>query len=35
MNEKIGTHIEEVHTVSVPVSDVDRALEFYARQARL
>ena len=30
MNEKTGTHIEEVHTVSVPVSDVDRALEFYA-----
>jgi catechol 2,3-dioxygenase-like lactoylglutathione lyase family enzyme len=29
MNQKIATHIEDVHTVSVPVSDVDRALEFY------
>jgi catechol 2,3-dioxygenase-like lactoylglutathione lyase family enzyme len=29
MTEKTGTRIEEVRTVSVPVTDVDRALEFY------
>lgn len=30
MNERTGTRIEEVRTVSIPVSDLDRALEFYA-----
>jgi catechol 2,3-dioxygenase-like lactoylglutathione lyase family enzyme len=29
MSDKTATHIEEVRTVSVPVSNVDRALEFY------
>jgi predicted enzyme related to lactoylglutathione lyase len=30
MSQNTGTRIEEVRTVSVPVSDVDRALDFYA-----
>ena len=29
MSESTGTHIEDVRTVSIPVSDVERSLEFY------
>ena len=30
MNEQIGTRITGIRTVGVPVTDQDRALEFYA-----
>ena len=29
MSENTGTRIEEVRTVSIPVGDVDRAVDFY------
>jgi predicted enzyme related to lactoylglutathione lyase len=32
MSDNTATHIEDVRTVSVPVSDVDRALEFYTKK---
>jgi catechol 2,3-dioxygenase-like lactoylglutathione lyase family enzyme len=32
MSQNTGTRIEEVRTVSIPVSDVDRALDFYTTE---
>jgi catechol 2,3-dioxygenase-like lactoylglutathione lyase family enzyme len=30
MSEQVRTHIKEVRTINIPVSDPDRALDFYA-----